>query len=148
LQLTLSDSRPKMLWAKLRSKVMKGTDFSELLRTLRALHNISLAFINSYEGFSTPSKSIDFITKHSLNPSFAPFWLDAHCLSEDEARRIQRAFGFHSKTFSLLYSHSHGHNSLKYEREVCDFYSTNASVAPLTVNSDLFVVYAKRKSPK
>jgi hypothetical protein len=118
LQVALPDSRAKLLWAKVRSKVVRGSDFTELLRTLRALHNISLTFVNSYDGFTAPSKAIDFICRHSLTPSFAPFWLDAHCLSEDEARRIQRAFGFHSKTYSLLFSHSHGHNSLKYEREV------------------------------
>jgi Mg2+ and Co2+ transporter CorA len=118
LQVALPDSRAKLLWAKVRSKVVRGSDFTELLRTLRALHNISLTFVNFYDGFTAPSKAIDFICRHSLTPSFAPFWLDAHCLSEDEARRIQRAFGFHSKTYSLLFSHSHGHNSLKYEREV------------------------------
>lgn len=152
LQVALTDSRPKMLWAKVRSKVVRGSDFSELLRTLRALHNISLTFINSYDGFTSPSKAIDFISNHSLKPSFAPFWLDAHSLNEDEARRIQRAFGLHSKTYSLLFSHSHGHNSLKYEREVCAHHSAHDfplgfACAPDGF-ADLLVVCAPRKPQK
>jgi hypothetical protein len=111
-------SRIDELWAKIRSKVVKVGDFTQLLKTLRSLHNNSLVYIHSYNGFHNPSRAVEFVIQHSKKRNFAPFWMDAHCLSEDEARQLQRAFGFHSKTFSLLHNHMHGNDALKYEREV------------------------------
>jgi hypothetical protein len=118
LQYEVDRSRSKQLWDKVRTKVVRGAGFAQLLHTLRAMHNNSLAYVHSYNGFSAPATAVEFIIQHSKVPNFASFWLDAHCLSEDEARKLQRAFGFHSKTFSMLYNRVIGCDALKYEREV------------------------------
>jgi Mg2+ and Co2+ transporter CorA len=112
-------NRSKGLWAKLRSSVVKSVNLTGLARTLRALHSRSLIFVSDYEGFLLPSDAVDFVIQHSKNTDFEPFWLDAHCLTEEDARKLQRAFGFHSKTESLLMSRLH--NASRYDREVSIF---------------------------
>jgi hypothetical protein len=103
-------------WAKIRSRVVKGVNLTGLIHTLRAMHSRSLIYIGSYDGFALPSDAVNFVIQHSKMPGFEPFWLDAHCLSEEDARRLQRAFGFHSKTESLLFSRMD--DASRYDREV------------------------------
>jgi len=110
-------ARSTELWAALRRKVVKGSIFEQMMRTLRAIHSMSLLYINYFDGFSAPPLAVSAVVQHMLKSHAAPFWLDAHCLAEDEARQLQRTLGFHQQTFSLLYNSSHD-STTKYPREV------------------------------
>ena len=74
--------------------------------------NNFLMYADFFEGFAVPPLAVAAVTQHMLIPHALPLWLDAHCLAEDEARQLQRALGFHTKTFSLLYAAaiSRGHS--------------------------------------
>jgi hypothetical protein len=141
--------RSKQLWAKLRSRVIRGADFSKILRTIRALHSAGLIHSDFFDGFPSSSKAVDAAIQHSLRPHAPAIWLDAHCLSEDDARKLQRSFGFHSKTFFLLYSQFLVQDIVKSEREVLPlriFRSLVLSATNLGC-SDVFLVHSTTKQP-
>jgi hypothetical protein len=99
--------------------------------------NNFLMYADFFEGFAVPPLAVAAVTQHMLIPHALPLWLDAHCLAEDEARQLQRALGFHTKTFSLLYvaAISRGHSC--FVAKNCLILSSLFVLGPPSIHSPL-----------